>query len=95
MEGAVPTRLPHGVGKERIWEQLKGLDPETATAEEVAAIIGNTSWTRLDCSECGNDDGAVVQLGDEPDYESRTVFVCRACANAAVAMLDEAQRTLS
>ena len=57
---------------------LDALDPETATKAEVDAIIGNGSWTSPeDCSECRSRDGRpVVELGQEPDYESSTAWIC-------------------
>lgn len=71
-----------------IGERLAALDPETATANDVTAIIGNDSWcgpTR--CDECGQDAAVAVQLGEEPDYESRTIRVCSACLCKALGML--------
>lgn len=66
-----------------IAEKLDALDKETATAADVAAIIGNESWTRLTCDECGKDTDAVLTVGQEPDYESHTASLCRSCVERA------------
>lgn len=59
---------------------LEDLDKETATAADVAEIIGNDSWAcPQQCDECGARSWNVVQLGEEPDYESRTANVCFDC----------------
>lgn len=57
--------------------------------EAVDAIIGNSSWTRLDtqCGECGQRTDPIIQIGQEPDYESHTAYVCRDCLKAALDLL--------
>lgn len=71
------------LNKKQIAEKLDDLDGETATPEDVAAIIGNESWTRLTCDECGKDTDAVLTVGQEPDYESHTASLCRSCVERA------------
>lgn len=70
--------------KKATWERLVALDKLKATTEDVVAIVGNGSWTRTACDECGADVDAVVQLGQEPDYESSTAMVCEACLRSAL-----------
>jgi hypothetical protein len=64
---------------ENIYHQLASLDTDTATPEDVAAIIGNGTWVSIQkCTECT--DIAVVRVGDDDDdYESETVYLCRSC----------------
>ncbi len=70
-----------------IGNKLRELDGETATAEEVAKIIGNDSWTFADtCDECGATVDGLVQLGEAPDYESSTACICLNCLEKAVAI---------
>lgn len=64
---------------EHIYQGLVAL-PATATAADVAAIIGNSSWVGHQCNECGEGADVAFQLGQEPDYESHTVTVCAVCA---------------
>jgi hypothetical protein len=68
-----------------IGRRLDALDKETATAEDVKAIIGNGSWTRLACDECEQEVDAVVEIGASPDdeYEGGR-DLCRECARAAL-----------
>ena len=55
--------------------------------DAVDAIIGNDSWTRVpDCDECKREVAAVVEIGEEPDYESATARVCVDCLRAALAI---------
>ena len=60
----------------------------TFTAEQVDKIIGNSSWTRNECDECGKDYETLVHIGDEPDYEARWVVICRECLNGAIRLGD-------
>lgn len=66
--------------------RLRSLDLETCTPDDIAVIIGNKSWTHLCCDECENDVNAVVELGQEPDYESRTARVCLDCVKNALSL---------
>jgi hypothetical protein len=65
--------------------ELRALDVETATAEDVEAIIGNRSWTRTFCNVCEEEKETIVRLGDVPDYESSTLYACEDCLAAALA----------
>ena len=49
--------------------------------DEVDKIIGNTSWTDIPkCSECGESDkDFIIMVGEEPDYESNTAWLCKDC----------------
>ena len=70
-----------GYGKDKleILEKLKLLNLNTVTAKEIESIIGNSSWTDLKCQECEKYVKKVVRVGEEPDYESATVFLCVKC----------------
>jgi hypothetical protein len=47
------------------------------------------TWTQPPaCKECGAQNDAVVQLGEEPDYEPATAWVCLACLRAALALAE-------
>ena len=72
------------LNKQQIAEKLDALDPETATAEEVNAAIGNESWVRLSCDECGKETEALVTVGQAPDYESHTASICHTCVQKLV-----------
>jgi len=79
----------HSKDKFEIGEKLSALNPETATAKQVAEIIGNTSWVRINtCHECQTETWDAVQIGEEPDCESRTATICGNCLRAALKLLD-------
>lgn len=63
-----------------IHEELQALDVETATIEDVKNVIGNYTWTDITCDECGKIVQAAVQVGEEPDYESKTAMICLPCS---------------
>jgi hypothetical protein len=72
-------QYPEGAGddKRAIGQKLAALNPETATPQEVAAIIGNTSWVGFKCDDCGK--GAFLGL-EVGDYEhGSTVKICPDC----------------
>ena len=97
--------------KRVIGDCLRRLDLETATADEVAAIIGNRTWAEHSTCECDPcrippDDASdccfdyhrkthaiVVEVGEPPGYDSRTVRMCLSCARAALAMIEAAHKT--
>lgn len=82
----------YGSDKDSIQIKLDALDVETATAADVAAIIGNDEWVKpRTCNECGADTYDAVQLGEEPDYESSTAIVCLDCLRKAVALFEGAK----
>lgn len=71
-----------------VYKQLSGLDVETATADDVAAIIGNRSWvTEHECDQCGRRTWNIVMVGAEPDYESSTACMCAPCLRSALSLL--------
>lgn len=71
--------------KERkIYESLLALGPGPGP-DDVDRVIGNRSWTSLPtCGGCGKDGlEIVVQVGEDPDYESRTAYLCGPCLREA------------
>jgi hypothetical protein len=81
-----------GTDKIEVGRKLAMLDGETASADAVNAIIGNSSWTQVPkCDECGASREVVVQLGEEPDYESHTACICVECLRKAVTEAEGAQ----
>lgn len=72
----------YGEDKERIYNNLV----KAKTEEEINTIIGNTSWVDIKCNECGKYVTEVVQLGEEPDYESYTADICFECLQKALSL---------
>lgn len=73
----------NGRTKIQIYYELRDLLPDVASVDDVTAIIGNGSWTRLTCSECRRDVEIVIEVGEEPDYESCTAWLCINCVRKA------------
>ena len=73
--------------KEGIGKKLKRLG-KTPNPDKVDEIIGNDSWTRVKrCSECQIEKDEVVEIGQEPDYESYTAYICRECLDKAISLM--------
>lgn len=78
----------HGEDKMNITQLLRGL-PDNPNPDDVDKIIGNTSWTKVDnCNECGCSPDKLVEIGQEPDYESMTAYLCLSCLKDAVKLLE-------
>ncbi len=64
-----------------------GADP---LPDAVDAAIGNDSWTKLDtCGECSKEVAALVQVGEDPDYDSNTAYLCKSCTRRAVVLFED------
>lgn len=68
----------YGTDKEDIYHKLAALG-HSPTPEDVDDVIGNNSWTAVFCHECGKSVDEVVQVGQEPDYDSCTANICKPC----------------
>lgn len=75
-----------GQDKADILDRLKKLDLETADAKTVNEIIGNNKWTTAKCSECAGIVSDVVMVGENPDWESNTAYLCQKCAKRALSL---------
>ena len=70
-------RMRNGeTSSELIYKRLLAM-PTDATAKDVEEIIGTDGWVGESCTECHGK--ALVLIGQEPDYESSTVYLCAEC----------------
>lgn len=76
---------PHNPEHQTIGQALVAL--ETASADDVNGIVGNSSWTRINCDACGRAVKSVVHIGEQPDYESSTAMICGDCLSKALKIL--------
>ena len=78
---------------ETIGKKLLALG-ENPSPDAVDAVIGNSSWTMTPrCDECGSEEVPVVQVGEEPDYESNTAILCESCLTQAVSLFTNKEIT--
>lgn len=76
--------------KMEIGRKLRQLDLQTVKAQKVNDIIGNDTWTTVsECSCCGKQGTSIMRIGEEPDYESATAYICKACLKQAVLLYEE------
>jgi len=61
----------------------------TPNPDDVDRIAGE-GWTDVPhCDECGEDVGVVVMVGESPDFESSTAYVCKECILRALTLINE------
>lgn len=78
-----PDRWPD---KQGILKKIINLG-KSPSPDDVDKVIGNGSWTRITCTECRNENAdSVIHLGEEPDYESMTVYICFDCLDKATSI---------
>jgi hypothetical protein len=73
--------LANNESSDAIWHRLK----EATTEKEINTIIGNESWTRNECAECGKDAEAVVAF----DHYEERVQVCKKCLGKALKLVKD------
>ncbi len=61
--------------QKRIYEKLKKLDLNKATAKQINRIIGNDSWTQTVCDECNDYVSLAVKFGNG----SESFTICTDC----------------
>jgi len=76
------------VHSEMVYDQLTAL--KTPTVADIAAVIGNASWTRLKCDECDQEVDRAVYLG-KIDYDGGVICVCPDCLRKALVLVEAAQ----
>jgi hypothetical protein len=79
--------------KEEILAEINALDLNVASVLSVARLIGvGSSWYA--CNECDSkDERVLIRVGDEPDYDVFTAWLCRGCLHKAVELFEaEIQR---
>lgn len=59
------------------------------TPGQVNVTIGNESWTRCTCDECGASVNEVMRLGAIPDYSSNTAWICESCLRTALELFED------
>jgi hypothetical protein len=72
-----------------IGAKLRTLGP-SPEPDEVTKVVGNDSWVQVRCTECEQEVYAVVQVGQEPDYDSSTAWLCADCIWKAATMFPPA-----
>lgn len=73
-------------GKKAITRKLSKLNPETATPDDVERIIGNRSWTNIQCAQCEAHVPVAAQFtGYDDSFE-----LCLGCVRAAAIDLEAA-----
>lgn len=67
-----------------IYSKLLALG-STPNPDDVDKVIGNKFWTdTMECTECYSNSDIIIEVGQEPDYDSQTVYLCPRCLNKAV-----------
>lgn len=69
--------------------QSLGSNPDP---DDVDRVIGNNYWTSLTCDECRSNVEVVIRVGEEPDYESNTAYICLPCISKLGKMATQYKR---
>lgn len=78
--------------KQETLKRLEALDLDSCSDDDVKKIIGNSSWTDLeDCDECGASSVQTVMLGEAPDDESSTAWICKSCLQKAISLIESVE----
>ena len=67
--------------------KLKTLNSDTTTKEELELVLGHEIRPYC-CDECDHNGFDIVMMGQEPDYESRTAYLCLSCLKKAINLLE-------
>ena len=72
-----------------LFDIFKNLENEKELTEKKAIeIFGGKSWTENICDECGKDAFTVIEIGQEPEYESFCAHICLECLKRAVELIE-------
>lgn len=81
--GQLDRELKGWGSPQKMLDRLARCNLNTITVRHLDEMLGTDGWCKLTCKICGVWDNIdFLQLGDEPDYESNTVFACRPCVKA-------------
>lgn len=76
---------------EEVLGKLSKLDLKTVSSEEISTLLGVDGWTSLTCNECGKEVKKVIRVGEEPNYETATAYMCKDCLSKAFSMISEVE----
>jgi hypothetical protein len=86
-----PVSANYGNDKQKILRELKELG-DVPSPDAVNTVIGNESWTKTECNQCGAVNALVVRVGQEPNHDSYTASLCKACLEKALALVNEQEK---
>ena len=71
-------------GAELIFNKLRQLGP-AVTEDDIAAIIGNHSWTQNRCDECGKDSEVVATFTEDAE---QITYICPDCLRKGLTLCE-------
>lgn len=81
-----------GADKSEKLDKLKSIDKETATADDISAIVGSHNFASpTRCMECETLKWEIIELGEEFNIDTNTVWICTDCLRNALAILEGAE----
>ena len=71
-------------GPDDMKAKMSQVDPETISVKDFQNVSRYIYMMNLDCDECQTEDlSEVIQLGEEPDFESTATQICLPCLKKA------------
>lgn len=81
-----------GMTRRELIDKLKALDLNTATAEDIVAIVGHEGCVSFHCNECHAKSQEVVELQTGEGH--LTMYLCRKCTEKAILMFKQHEESL-
>ncbi len=81
-------RISRDTTRATTYDKLAALDPATASREDYDKIIGNTSWSKIECDACNRDVDEAAEITSS--YDDVRHLLCADCLRVALAILSPA-----
>jgi hypothetical protein len=70
--------------------ELKALNLDTCSPDDVALITGNENWVKVPpCGGCGAEEAPVVEITESVEFGFRRTYLCRPCVAKALNLFYE------
>lgn len=75
--------------REDTYHALKALDLASCTEADIEAVIGNRSWTRLECDGCEREVDKICFLRSHSQNEYGSCSYCKDCLAGALKAIED------
>ncbi len=78
---------------EKLFNKLNAIDPETITTAQFNKMFkGRFLVCPNVCSECNKESWDIVEIGQPPDYDSSTAYICEKCLKEALKLIEKSRK---
>ena len=79
----------HDDGRDETYRALKALDLDSCSESDIEAVIGNGSWTRLECDGCEREVDKICFLRSHSQNEYGSCSYCKDCLSGALKAIED------